>query len=59
MFSFPLAKVAAALLPLVILGYIFGWMLSALAAGWSIHPGLILLDCAGLLLALWRCKELA
>lgn len=58
MFSFPLAKFAVALLPLVILGYIFGCMLSALAAGWSIHPALILLDCIGILLAVWRCRDL-
>lgn len=56
-FPFPLAKFATALLPLAILGYIFGWMMSAISAGWIIHPGLILLDGVGILLALWRCKD--
>jgi hypothetical protein len=44
-------------LPLVLLGYMLGWMVSAMSAGWSIHPVLVMLDCIGILLALWRCKE--
>jgi hypothetical protein len=58
-FPLPLAKFAAVLVPLAILGYILGWMISAIAAGWTIHPVLVLLACAGILLALWRCRELA
>lgn len=57
--SFSLAKVAHALLPLVILGYILGWLMSAISAGWEISPLLVALDCIGILLALWRCRELA
>jgi hypothetical protein len=50
-------KFISALLPLVLLGYMLGWMVSAMSAGWSIHPVLVMLDCIGILLALWRCKE--
>lgn len=52
-------KFAVALLPLVLLGYILGWMISAVSAGWEINPVLIMLDGAGILLALWRVKEAA
>jgi hypothetical protein len=52
-------KFIAALLPLVLLGYILGWMVSAASSGWDINPFLVVLDCIGILLALWRCKEAA
>lgn len=57
MFPFLSLKFVTALLPLVLLGYMLGWMASAISAGWSINPLLILLDCIGILLALMRCKE--
>ena len=57
MLPISIGKIAAALLPLVILGYILGWMVSAVNAGWSIHPTLIALDGIGIALALWRCKD--
>lgn len=57
MLPFLSTKFIIALLPLVLLGYILGWMVSAISAGWSVHPGLFMLDCIGILLALWRCKE--
>lgn len=57
MFPFLSIKFITALLPLVLLGYMLGWMASAISAGWSINPLLLLLDCVGILLALWRCKE--
>lgn len=57
MFPFISTKFVTALLPLVLLGYMLGWMVSAVSAGWSINPLLIVLDCVGILLALWRCKE--
>jgi hypothetical protein len=50
-------KFVTALLPLILLGYMLGWMVSAVSAGWSINPVLIMLDCIGILLALLRCKE--
>lgn len=50
-------KFVTALLPLVLLGYMLGWMVSAVSAGWNINPLLIVLDCIGILLALLRCKE--
>jgi hypothetical protein len=50
-------KFVTALLPLVPLGYMLGWMVSAVSAGCNINPVLIVLDCIGILLALWRCKE--
>jgi len=50
-------KFVTALLPLILLGYMLGWMVSAVSAGWTINPVLIMLDCVGILLALWRCKE--
>ena len=50
-------KFVTALLPLILLGYMLGWMMSAVSAGWTINPLLIMLDCIGILLALWRCKE--
>ena len=56
---FPLFSIRflLALLPLVILGYMLGWMVSAAAAGWDINPFLVALDGIGILLALGRCKE--
>lgn len=57
MFPFLSTKFVMALLPLVLLGYMLGWMVSAVSSGWSINPLLIGLDCVGILLALWRCKE--
>ena len=56
-FPFLSTKFITALMPLVLLGYMLGWMVSAVSAGWSINPLLIVLDCVGILLALWRCKE--
>jgi hypothetical protein len=50
-------RFVVALLPLAILGYMLGWMVSAAAAGWAINPFLVALDGIGILLALWRCKE--
>lgn len=57
MLPFLSLKFVTALLPLILLGYMLGWMVSAISAGWSIHPVLIMLDCIGILLALLRCKE--
>ena len=56
-FPFISTKFVTALLPLVLLGYMLGWMVSAVSAGVSINPIFIMLDCVGILLALWRCKE--
>ena len=57
MLPFMSLKFVTALLPLILLGYMLGWMVSAVSAGWTINPVLIMLDCVGILLALWRCKE--
>lgn len=57
MLPFLSTKFLTALLPLVLLGYMLGWMVSAVSAGWSINPALIMLDCIGILLALLRCRE--
>jgi hypothetical protein len=56
-FPFLSFKFVIALLPLVLLGYMLGWMASAISAGWSVNPLLVLLDCIGILLALLRCRE--
>ena len=57
MLPFLSIKFITALLPLVLLGYMLGWMASAVSAGCNINPLLFVLDCVGILLALWRCKE--
>lgn len=50
-----MSKFLGAVLPLLILGYIFGLLLAAAIHGWQINPFVVLLDGAGLFLALVEC----
>jgi hypothetical protein len=45
-----------AVLPLVILGYIFGTLVIAAMQGWHVSPLVILLNGAGILVAIWDLK---
>ncbi len=47
-------RVALAILPLVILGYLLGMMMSAVLDGWSVSPWLVGLNVVGIVLALQR-----
>jgi hypothetical protein len=49
-------KFFGAILPLVILGHIFGLLVAAAFYGWHINPLIILLNGVGILIALWECK---
>jgi len=51
------SKFLVAVLPLLILGYIFGLFVAAALHGWDINPLLILLNGAGLFLAYRECAE--
>lgn len=55
---FPLSKFAVTVLPLIVLGYIFGMLIAAALNGWAINPLLVLLNGAGILLAIRRCGEM-
>ena len=56
-FPFDLSRFALAVLPLIILGYIFGTLISASLNGWNVHPLLVVLNGAGILLALQRVRQ--
>jgi hypothetical protein len=49
------SKFLGAVLPLLILGYIFGLFVAAALHGWDINPLIILLNGVGLLLAYLEC----
>lgn len=50
-------KSLGTLLPLLILGYIFGTLLMAAVHGWHVNPLVVLLNGVGILMAIWECKE--
>lgn len=50
-----LSKFFGAVLPLLILGYIFGLLIAAAFHGWQINPFIVLLDGVGLFIALVEC----
>jgi hypothetical protein len=56
-FAFHLSRFALAVLPLILLGYIFGTLIAALLSGWDVHPLLIVLNGAGIVLALQRVRQ--
>ncbi len=51
------SKFFGAVLPLLILGYIFGLFVAAALHGWEINPLLILLNGVGLFLAYLECAR--
>lgn len=57
MFSFHLSKFALAVLPLIILGYIFGTLIEASLNGWDVHPLIVVLNGGGIFLALQRVRQ--
>ena len=59
MFPTHFSRFALAVLPLIILGYIFGTLVSASLNGWNVNPLLILLNAAGILIALERVRRVA
>jgi len=57
LFPFYLSRFALAVLPLLILGYIFGTLIAASLNGWNVHPLLVVLNGAGIVLALQRVRQ--
>jgi hypothetical protein len=51
------SKFFGAVLPLLILGYIFGLFVAAALHGWEINPLVILLNGTGLFLAYLECAR--
>lgn len=57
MFAFHHPRFALAVLPLIVLGYIFGTLIAASLNGWSVHPLLVVLNGVGIILALQRVRQ--
>jgi hypothetical protein len=45
-----------AILPLVVLGHIFGLLLTAFLSGWHVNPLVLLLNGVGIQFAIWECQ---
>ena len=46
-----------AVLPLLILGYIFGTLLTASFEGWAVNPFFVALNALGILIGIWNVRE--
>ena len=46
-----------AVLPLIILGHIFGFLVTAFLYGWDVNPLVLALNGVGIQFAIWECQS--